>query len=40
VLPGKTVKGAIAYGLPTAAAPTYVNFQRDIMSDTEASWGQ
>lgn len=39
LLPGKTVKGAVPFELPEAAVPDYVNFQRDIMSNTEASWG-
>lgn len=40
VLPGKTVKGAVAFAMPEDAAPSYVVFQRDIFSDIEAKWGE
>ncbi|MCX8032730.1 MAG: DUF4352 domain-containing protein [Thermoleophilia bacterium] len=40
VLPGKTVKGAVAFAMPEDATPSYVVFQRDIFSDIEAKWGE
>lgn len=39
LLPSKTVSGAIAFDLPVGVMPSYVLFQRDIMADTEAHWG-
>ena len=39
LLPGKTVKGAVGFELPKTSHPSYVQFQRDIMSETESSWG-
>lgn len=39
VLPGKTVKGAVAFTMPQAASPSYVVFQRNLLSDIEAKWG-
>ncbi len=39
LLPGRKAKGVIGYTMPEAAEVAYVDFQRDIMSSTEASWG-
>lgn len=39
VLSGKTIAGAVAFELPEGAEPSYMLFQPDIMSDTEAHWG-
>ena len=39
LLPGRTVKGAISFAMPEGASPAYVDFQRDIFSDVDASWG-
>jgi len=39
LLPGRKVKGAISAIIPESASIAYVNFQRSIIDDTEASWG-
>ncbi len=39
LLPGRTVKGAIAYKLPTDAEPAYVDFRPGPLDTVKASWG-
>ena len=39
VLPGMSVKGAVAFDMPIDAVPAYVTFQREVFGETVALWG-